>query len=116
MKLSLSNLQQIIREEYSSVRDHKLVSESRIDPIRIAKIIRTYDNDPTKMVPPRALLAAGVPVNSKHEYHVVYGQIVGQKDDVDVEYWLEEESRWEEIDDVERHHPVSVHKPKPTSD
>jgi hypothetical protein len=36
---------------------------------------------------------------------------VGQKDEVDVEYWLEDEGRWEEIDDVERHHPVSVHRP-----
>ena len=115
MKLTLSKLQQIIREEYSSAKDSAHLAEAKVDPIQVTKIIRTYDNDPTKMVPARVLLAAGIPVNSKHDYHVVYGQIVGQKDEVDVEYWVEDESRWEEIDDFERHHPVSVHKPKPNS-
>lgn len=116
MKLTLSKLQQMIREEYSSAKGSAHLAEAKVDSIRVAKIIRTYDNDPTKMVPVRNLLAAGIPVNPKHDYHVVYGQIVGQKDEVDVEYWLEDEGRWEEIDDVERHHPVSVHKPKPSSE
>jgi hypothetical protein len=112
MKLTLSKLQQIIREEFHASRANRdIVSESKIDYARFNKIIQIFDNDPTRFVPMKELVAIGIPTNTKHTYHVVYGQLVGQRDEIDVEYWDEDASSWEEIDDVERHHPVSVHRP-----
>jgi hypothetical protein len=108
MKLSLSKLQQLIREEIGAKTP---ISEAKVNYAQLARIIKIYDNDPTRMVPVKDLTAAGIPTNAKHVYHVVYGQLVGQRDEVDVEYWVEGDDRWEEIDDVERHHPVSVHRP-----
>jgi hypothetical protein len=112
MKITLSQLKQAIIEEYRAATGRgSPVRESKIDRMKLFKIIVAYDNDPTRMVPHKLLSSAGLAVDTKLSYHVVYGQIVGQKEGVDVEYWLDEEGRWEEIDDVERHHPVSVHRP-----
>lgn len=112
MKITLSQLKQVVIEEYKALSGRtSMLQESEVDQVKLIKIIRAFDNDPTRMVPHKLLSSAGLTADPKLTYHVVYGQIVGQNDGVDVEYWLEDENRWEEIDEVERHHPVSVHRP-----
>jgi hypothetical protein len=110
MKLSISKLQQILREELESARNES--PRKKIDQQMLSKLIRIYDNDPFKTVPVEDLRAAGVPVNSNYTYHVVYGDLVARDEEGDAEYFTRQQT-WERTTEKTKHHPTSVHKPSP---
>lgn len=88
-------------------------SLSLMSEVNLDKVIMKYDNSPDEAIPEKEIRSLGIQlVATADKYHVVYGQIVAQKDGDDIRYWSPERERWEIIDSAERQHPVSVHSPR----
>ena len=113
MKLSLSTLKSIIKEELALINESEHRSSRR--PASLDSLVRRH-KDPEKPIDQEVLRRGGLKPQTELTYHIVYGRIVGKLDGKDVEYWMPQNEvtnvgNWVSINDEMRHHPVSVHQP-----
>ncbi len=113
MKLSISTLRRIIKEELAFVNESSDIVSRR--PASLDSLVRRH-KDPEKPIDHAVLRKGGLKPQTELTYHIVYGRIVGKLDGKDVEYWMPQNEvtnvgNWVSINDEMRHHPVSVHQP-----